>query len=128
MTVVPEENYELTSLLVNNEEKVSEVVGNTLTLPALSEDLTVVATFTKQSTPVAVSSAIHIPEKSGSNHYMFRFDDQLLGSHTNGSTDNDQRIRTFTMSAWVKTAGTTGDILGLVQSKFYVESGSFGVR
>ena len=128
LTVVPEENYELTSLLVNNEEKVSEVVGNTLTLPALSEDLTVVATFTKQSTPVAVSSAIHIPEKSGSNHYMFRFDDQLLGSHTNGSTDNDQRIRTFTMSAWVKTAGTTGDILGLVQSKFYVESGSFGVR
>ncbi|WP_297928136.1 LamG-like jellyroll fold domain-containing protein [uncultured Coprobacter sp.] len=128
LTVVPEENYELTSLLVNNEEKVSEVVGNTLTLPALSEDLTVVATFTKQSTPVAVSSAIHIPEKSGSNHYMFRFDDQLLGNHTNGSTDNDQRIRTFTMSAWVKTAGTTGDILGLVQSKFYVESGSFGVR
>ncbi len=128
LTVVPEENYELTSLLVNNEEKVSEVVGNTLALPALSEDLTVVATFTKQSTPVAVSSAIHIPEKSGSNHYMFRFDDQLLGSHTNGSTDNDQRIRTFTMSAWVKTAGTTGDILGLVQSKFYVESGSFGVR
>ncbi|MFR3549249.1 MAG: hypothetical protein ACLTTW_02755, partial [Coprobacter sp.] len=59
---------------------------------------------------------------------MFRFDDQLLGNHTNGSTDNDQRIRTFTMSAWVKTAGTTGDILGLVQSKFYVESGSFGVR
>lgn len=128
LTVVPEENYKLTSLLVNNEEKAGEVVGNTLTLPALSEDLTVVATFSKQSTPVVASSAIHIPEKSGNNHYMFRFDDQLLGSHTNGSTDNDQRIRTFTMSAWVKTAGTTGDILGLVQSKYYVESGSFGVR
>ena len=128
LTVVPEENYKLTSLLVNKEEKAGEVVGNTLTLPALSEDLTVVATFSKQSTPVVASSAIHIPEKSGNNHYMFRFDDQLLGSHTNGSTDNDQRIRTFTMSAWVKTAGTTGDILGLVQSKYYVESGSFGVR
>ena len=128
LTVSANANYELSSLLVNNEEKAGEVVGNTLTLPALSEDLTVVATFSKQSTPVVASSAIHIPEKSGNNHYMFRFDDQLLGSHTNGSTDNDQRIRTFTMSAWVKTAGTTGDILGLVQSKYYVESGSFGVR
>lgn len=95
LTVVPEENYKLTSLLVNKEEKAGEVVGNTLTLPALSEDLTVVATFSKQSTPVVASSAIHIPEKSGNNHYMFRFDDQLLGSHTNGSTDNDQRIRHF---------------------------------
>ena len=128
LTVSANANYELSSLLVNNEEKAGEVVGNTLTLQALSEDLTVVATFSKQSTPVVASSAIHIPEKSGNNHYMFRFDDQLLGSHTNGSTDNDQRIRTFTMSAWVKTAGTTGDILGLVQSKYYVESGSFGVR
>lgn len=128
LTVVPEENYELTSLLINSEEKVSEVVGNTLTLPALSEDLTVVATFTKQSSPVAVSSAIRIPQMSGNYHYRFQFDDMLCGEHTVGTTDNDERIRTFTMSAWIKPSVTDGDIMGHVQKAFYVNSGSFAVR
>lgn len=128
LTVVPEENYELTSLLINNEEKVSEVLDNTLTLPALSENLTVVAAFGKKTTTIT-GSAIRIPRRVGSlNHYMFRFDDKLLGDHTNGSSSGDNRIRTFTMSAWVNPATTSGDILGLVQSKYYVETGSFGLR
>lgn len=128
LTVVPEENYELTSLLINNEEKVSEVLDNTLTLPALSENLTVVAAFGKKTTTIT-GSAIRIPRRVGYlNHYMFRFDDKLLGDHTNGSSSGDNRIRTFTMSAWVNPSTTSGDILGLVQSKYYVETGSFGLR
>ncbi|WP_455497358.1 InlB B-repeat-containing protein, partial [Coprobacter sp.] len=207
LTIVPETGYELTSLLINTEEKKDEVSDGMLTLPLQSENLTVVAAFAKQQfsvtfdqpangtitvmagetpvssgstveygteititataidgyevstftvngenklgelpytqsvttaitivsecseiPPVVSSSAIRIPAKNGNNHYMFRFDDQLLGNHTGGSSNNDQRIRTFTMSAWVNPSTTEGDVMGLVQSKFYVDSGSFGIR
>ena len=93
-------------------------------VPGIAQDKAV----TKQSSPVAVSSAIRIPQMSGNYHYRFQFDDMLCGEHTIGTTDNDERIRTFTMSAWIKPSVTDGDIMGHVQKAFYVNSGSFAVR
>lgn len=48
LTIVPETGYELTSLLINTEEKKDEVSDGMLTLPLQSENLTVVAAFAKQ--------------------------------------------------------------------------------
>ncbi|MEG1685558.1 MAG: hypothetical protein RR319_06410, partial [Bacteroides sp.] len=59
----------------------------------------------------AVSKALRIPAPSGSNYYQFRFDDKVLGTHTNGTNNEwsngivdkgDHRARNFTMSVWVK--------------------------
>ena len=79
-------------------------------VPGIAQDKAV----TKQSSLVAVSSAIRIPQMSGNYHYRFQFDDMLCGEHTIGTTDNDERIRTFTMSAWIKPSVTDGDIICLL--------------
>ena len=71
--------------------------------------------------PVDTDTAIQLfgAETSDSEHNSFRFDDALLGSHTNGSLDNDNRSRTFTMSVWVKVNEARGRVLGYGQYNFW---------
>lgn len=78
--------------------------------------------------PEVISSAIRIPQTGGGYHYRFQFDDKLCGNHTADSQVNDERMTTFTMSAWVKPSVSSGDILGAVQTPWYINTGSFAVR
>ena len=64
----------------------------------------------------ASENAVKIEPTSLSNgsgtSYAIRFDDKLLGEHVVGSSDNDNRTREFTMSAWVKPINQSGHIMG----------------
>ena len=80
--------------------------------------------------------AVLVPAISGNNKYQFRFDDKVLGEHTNGEnnswnngniTGSDHRARNFTMSAWVKTVSTNGQVMGHGQAPYYGAVGTFGV-
>lgn len=90
--------------------------------------VSLVALLSSGTASAQQNTAISIPPKSDNNYYQFRFDDALLGPHTAGSLDNDHRVRDITLSAWIKTNGTGGDILGLIQNDRYVATGSFAVQ
>lgn len=80
----------------------------------------------------ASENAVKIEPTSLSNgsgtSYAIRFDDKLLGEHVAGSSDNDNRTREFTMSAWVKPINQSGHIMGLVQAEHWTPAPSFCVR
>lgn len=67
---------------------------------------------------------------SGSTIHSFRFDDAPLGSHTNGTCDdNDLRSHNLTYSAWVKIVdASNGPVMGNIQSQFTDACGAFLVR
>lgn len=48
ITATPDEGYELTSLLINGEEKIDEVADNTYTIASLDGDVTVEAAFSEK--------------------------------------------------------------------------------
>ena len=48
ITATPDEGYELTSLLINGEEKIDEVSDNTYTIASLDDDVTVEAAFSEK--------------------------------------------------------------------------------
>lgn len=48
ITATPDEGYELTSLLINGEEKIDEVADNTYTIASLDDDVTVEAAFSEK--------------------------------------------------------------------------------
>ena len=49
LKITPAEGYELTSLLINDEEKISEVTDNTYTIASLGDNTTVEAVFSVQT-------------------------------------------------------------------------------
>lgn len=112
---VPNPGFEVATIKVNN----TPIEGNTF---ILEEPSTVTVEFKD-----VMGTAIHIPVPENNIKYQFRFDDALLGSHTDGSPDNDNRSRNITMSAWIKPASQTGNIFGHVQEAFYATQGSFSV-
>lgn len=119
--------YELTSLTAAGVDIMSSksfvVNGNT----------EINAVFTENG-PVAPKSAINIPGTDFTNHYMVRFDDDELGSHTPGDWTSDTRTKNITMSAWVKVNElTTSDydsrnIFAWGQKAFYGAEGTFYVK
>ena len=48
LKATPDEGYELTSLLINGEEKIEEVADNTYTIASLDDNMTVEATFSEK--------------------------------------------------------------------------------
>ena len=98
ITATPAEGYQLEAITVAGEP----LEGNTWTVDG---DAAIAATFTLA--PVDPNTAIQMFGATASgkepNHNRFSFDDDLLGSHTNGTRDNDQRSYSFTMSAWRST-------------------------
>lgn len=82
---------------------------------------------TEASETAVKIEATSLSNSSGTS-YAIRFDDVLLGDHTAGSVDNDNRTREFTMSAWVKTTNQKGHIMGLIQAEQWTPAPSFSVR
>ena len=122
ITATPADGYQLATLTAND----AAIEGNTLTV---TEDVTIAATFT-EIPAVATRGSFTIPETSGSSTtelYSFRFDDAPLGSHTNGTIDdNDLRSRNFTYSAWLRIKSADGKpVMGNIQSDFSHACGAF---
>ena len=97
----------------------------------MNENTTVTVSF-----QIEGPKAVLVPAISGNNKYQFRFDDKVLGEHINGEnnswnngniTGSDHRARNFTMSAWVKTVSTNGQVMGHGQAPYYGAVGTFGV-
>lgn len=126
ISVSADENYELTAFTVNGENRMGSLHEGVYTM-TVTEAVTIAAECSERI-PVIAGSAIRIPQTDGNNHYRFQFDDKLCGNHTVDTQVGDERIRTFTMSVWVNPSVSNGDIMGAVQSAFYVGSGSFAVR
>lgn len=55
VTISPEEGYELTSLTINDEERVNEVVSNQITISKVETDLTIKAIYKKKSFAITAS-------------------------------------------------------------------------
>ncbi len=74
--------------------------------------------------------AVEVPETDGTNYYQFRFDDIVLGNHTNDNGNKgDERARNFTMSTWVKAKSINGgQLMGHGQAVYYNAEGTFGVH
>lgn len=131
-----EEGTEVTFTITAPEGKqIASVTYNDETLTA-NEDGTYTITVNADGT-LAVTledipepgKAILVPSANGRNIYTFRIDDAVLGSHTNGTVDeNDLRSHNFTYSAWINIKNTTsGPIMGNIQSQFIDATGAFVV-
>ena len=131
-----EEGTEVTFTITAPEGKqIASVTYNDETLTA-NEDGTYTVTVNADGT-LAVTledipepgKAILVPSANGRNIYTFRIDDAVLGSHTNGTVDeNDLRSHNFTYSAWINIKNTTsGPIMGNIQSQFIDATGAFVV-
>lgn len=124
-TVTVPEGKQLVSVAYNDEIiTVNEDGTYTVTVNA---DGTL--TVTLQNIPEP-GKALLVPSANGSNIYTFRIDDAVLGSHTNGTVDeNDLRSHNLTYSAWINIKNTTsGPIMGNIQSQFIDATGAFVVK
>lgn len=129
ITATPAPGYILDYLKIND----APFTENTYTV---TDNAVITVAFIEESVEV-VSKAIHVPARSGNIGYQFRFDDIVLGEHTNGTNNawengavvnkGDNRARNFTMSVWVKPLNTVGELFGHIQAGFYDSEGSFGV-
>lgn len=134
LEVTPEEGYTVQSVTQDGDEiSVFPLTADAskpeyfFTIYAAS---TVVVTMTQPTppTPGVQAKGILVPAKDGSTRYEFRFDDAVLGTHTNNNDNaNDQRARSFTMSAWVCPVSASGHLMGQAQKDFYDAEGTFGV-
>lgn len=124
----PAEGYILDYLKIND----TPLTESTYTV---TEDAVITVAFVEESVKVT-SKAIRVPARSGSTGYQFRFDDIVLGEHTNGTNNDwngaivdkgDHRARNFTMSVWVKPLNQEGQLFGCMQAPFYDADGAFGV-
>ena len=84
--------------------------------------------WTGQGDYIFIRSALQIRDLELSPEHI-RFDDKVLGEHINGEnnswnngniTGSDHRARNFTMSAWVKTVSTNGQVMGHGQAPYYL--------
>lgn len=125
ITATADPGYEILSLQVNGSDFTN---GDNYTV---NENTTVTVSF-----QIEGPKAVLVPAISGNNKYQFRFDDKVLGEHINGEnnswnngniTGSDHRARNFTMSAWVKTVSTNGQVMGHGQAPYYGAVGTFGV-
>lgn len=131
-TITAPEGKQIASVSYNDEALTANEDGTyTITVTA-NGTLTVVT----EDIPVVVPAgkSILVPASgngSGSNIYSFRFDDAPLGSHTNGTNDdNDLRTRNFTYSAWVKIKAANANqsvIMGNIQKEYACATGAFRV-
>lgn len=129
ITATPAPGYILDYLKIND----APFTENTYTV---TDNAVITVAFIEEPVEV-VSKAIHVPARSGNIGYQFRFDDIVLGEHTNGTNNawengavvnkGDNRARNFTMSVWVKPLNTVGELFGHIQAGFYDSEGSFGV-
>lgn len=128
ITATPAEGYILDYLKIND----TPITESTYTV---TEDAVITVSFIEESGK-ATSKAIRVPARSGSTGYQFRFDDIVLGEHTNGTNNDwngaivdkgDHRARNFTMSVWVKPLNQEGQLFGCMQAPFYDADGAFGV-
>ena len=122
ITATPAEGYQLEAITVAGEP----LEGNTWTVDG---DAAIAATFTLA--PVDPNTAIQMFGATASgkepNHNRFSFDDDLLGSHVNGSRENDQRSYSFTMSAWVKVNEARGRVMGYGQKGWWGPGPTFNL-
>lgn len=122
ITATPAEGYQLEAITVAGEP----LKGNTWTVDG---DAAIAATFTLA--PVDPNTAIQMFGATASgkepNHNRFSFDDDLLGSHVNGSRENDQRSYSFTMSVWVKVNEARGRVMGYGQKGWWGAGPTFNL-
>lgn len=131
-TITAPEGKQIASVSYNDEALTANEDG-TYTITVTAEGTLTVVT---EDIPVVVPAgkSILVPASgngSGSNIYSFRFDDAPLGSHTNGTNDdNDLRTRNFTYSAWVKIKAANANqsvIMGNIQKEYACATGAFRV-
>lgn len=131
-TITAPEGKQIASVSYNDEALTANEDG-TYTITVTADGTLTVVT---EDIPVVVPAgkSILVPASgngSGSNIYSFRFDDAPLGSHTNGTNDdNDLRSRNFTYSAWVKIKAANANqsvIMGNIQKEYACATGAFRV-
>lgn len=131
-TITAPEGKQIASVSYNDEALTANEDG-TYTITVTADGTLTVVT---EDIPVVVPAgkSILVPASgngSGSNIYSFRFDDAPLGSHTNGTNDdNDLRTRNFTYSAWVKIKAANANqsvIMGNIQKEYACATGAFRV-
>lgn len=123
-TITAPEGKQIASVTYNDETLTANEDGTyTITVNA---DGTLSVTLEDIPQP---GKALLVPSANGRNIYTFRIDDAVLGSHTNGTVDeNDLRSHNFTYSAWINIKNTTsGPIMGNIQSQFIDATGAFVV-
>lgn len=125
ITATPVEGYVLEGITVND----TPLDGNTWVVDG---DAAIAATFVEEPVePEDPNTAIQMFGATAggreTQHNRFSFDDALLGSHTNGSRDNDQRSYTFTMSAWVKVNEARGRVMGYGQKGWWCPGPTFNL-
>lgn len=123
-TITAPEGKQIASVTYNDETITTNEDGTyTITVNA---DGTLSVTLEDIPQP---GKALLVPSANGRNIYTFRIDDAVLGSHTNGTVDeNDLRSHNFTYSAWINIKNTTsGPIMGNIQSQFIDATGAFVV-
>lgn len=123
-TITAPEGKQIASVTYNDETITANEDGTyTITVNA---DGTLSVTLEDIPQP---GKALLVPSANGRNIYTFRIDDAVLGSHTNGTVDeNDLRSHNFTYSAWINIKNTTsGPIMGNIQSQFIDATGAFVV-
>ena len=129
-TITAPEGKQIASVSYNDEALTANEDGTyTITVTA-DGTLTVVTEEIPVVVPTGDSFVIPAATfQSGRALYSFRFDDAPLGSHTNGTNDdNDLRSRNLTYSAWVKIkeVNTTSNvIMGNIQTAFAGATGAF---
>ncbi len=112
VVAIPNSCYELDQVFVNGTPQ----SGSTI---EVTEDMTVTASFRQIDPKALVVNA----------DTQFRFDDEILGSHTNGSSSGDSRSRELTYSVWVKPTTATGYVMGHGQGTIYTSAwGSFDIK
>lgn len=123
-TITAPEGKQIASVTYND-ETISANEDGTYTI-TVNADGTLAVTLEDIPEP---GKAILVPSANGRNIYTFRIDDAVLGSHTNGTVDeNDLRSHNFTYSAWINIKNTTsGPIMGNIQSQFIDATGAFVV-
>lgn len=123
-TITAPEGKQIASVTYND-ETISANEDGTYTI-TVNADGTLAVTLEDIPEP---GKAILVPSANGRNIYTFRIDDAVLGSHTNGTVDeNDLRSHNFTYSAWINIKNTTsGPIMGNIQSQFINATGAFVV-
>ena len=129
-TITAPEGKQIASVSYNDEALTANEDGTyTITVTA-DGTLTVVTEEIPVVVPTGDSFVIPAATfQSGRALYSFRFDDAPLGSHTNGTNDdNDLRSRNLTYSAWVKIkeVNTTSNVsMGNIQTAFAGATGAF---
>jgi hypothetical protein len=123
-TITAPEGKQIASVTYND-ETISANEDGTYTI-TVNADGTLSVTLEDIPQP---GKALLVPSANGRNIYTFRIDDAVLGSHTNGTVDeNDLRSHNFTYSAWINIKNTTsGPIMGNIQSQFIDATGAFVV-